>query len=55
VFDCTVRNVSDKGALLETATLIGIPDDFDLSIAGAPPRRCRVVWRKAYRIGVEFT
>ena len=53
-FDCTVRNESDNGALLEISASVRIPDYFDLSIGDAPARRCRVVWRKAYQTGVEF-
>jgi hypothetical protein len=33
---------------------IGIPDTFDLMLDNAPARRCRVTWRKATQIGVEF-
>jgi hypothetical protein len=32
VIDCTVRNLSDGGALLLVNSLIGIPDSFDLTI-----------------------
>ena len=35
-------------------SLIGIPDTFDLMLDNAPARRCRVTWRKATQIGVEF-
>jgi PilZ domain len=55
VFDCAVRDVSTSGAQLNIPSTIGIPDEFDLVIKGAPARRCRVVWRKADQIGVEFS
>jgi hypothetical protein len=32
VIDCTVRNLSDGGALLLVNSLIGIPDSFELTI-----------------------
>src|SRR5947209_6716352 len=32
VVDCTVRNLSTKGALLQTVSTLGIPNDFDLVI-----------------------
>jgi hypothetical protein len=55
VIDCTVRNISEHGALLQVAWPIGIPDDFELVLDGkGPSRACRVVWRKGLQIGVEF-
>ncbi|OCX25975.1 pilus assembly protein PilZ (plasmid) [Bradyrhizobium sp. UASWS1016] len=50
---CTVRNLSDSGASLEVASPIGIPDSVVLELEGGG-RRCRVVWRKEKRIGVQF-
>jgi hypothetical protein len=52
--DCTVRNLSDRGACLNVESYIGIPDTFDLVLDNAPVRSCRVTWRKATQIGVEF-
>ena len=54
-FDCTVRNLSDKGASLETASPFGLPDRFNLHLASDGTRRaCRVVWRRGQRLGVVF-
>ena len=53
-FDCTVRNLSDTGALLLVASSIGIPDQFQLVISAEPPRPCRVVRRTAQELGVSF-
>ena len=53
--DCTVRNLSDWGACLNVESYIGIPDTFDLVLDNAPVRSCRVTWRKATQIGVEFS
>ena len=50
----SVRNLSDRGACLNVASYIGIPDTFDLVLGNAPVRGCRVTWRKATQIGVEF-
>jgi PilZ domain-containing protein len=51
----TVRNLSEKGAALEVASVVGIPTEFSLIIqADNINRRCRVVWRKLNRIGVAF-
>jgi len=54
VIDCVVRNLSDRGACLNVESYIGIPDSFDLVLDHAPVRCCRVTWRKATQIGVEF-
>lgn len=52
--DCTVRDISDRGARLIVASVIGIPDSFDLAISDAPVRQCRLIWRKPEQIGVAF-
>jgi hypothetical protein len=53
--DCLVRNISDGGANLEVESQIGIPSSFDLVInVEQSSRHCRVVWRKARRMGVTF-
>ncbi len=53
--DCTVRNLSDRGACLIVESPIGIPDTFDLVLDRVSFRDCRVTWRRATQIGVEFT
>ena len=54
--DCTVRNLSQTGAALEVASPIAIPENFTLLINDEQQMhtRCRVVWRKENRIGVQF-
>jgi len=53
--DCTVRNVTYKGASLEIGSPVGFPDTFELSIpVDNLTRKCRVTWRQARRIGVQF-
>ena len=53
--DCTVRNLSETGAALEVASVVGIPTEFSLVIpSDNVNRKCRVVWRKLNRIGVAF-
>ena len=52
--DCSVRNLSATGAALDVPSPIGIPDNFDLVVSSDGLRfACRVVWRKAERIGVR--
>jgi hypothetical protein len=52
--DCTVRNLSEKGATLDVASPVGIPDRFSLHIKGNSTRKCHLVWRKELRVGIEF-
>jgi len=55
VFDCTVRNLSPNGALLVVASLVAIPEQFDLVLeATGEQHPCRVIWRGEDRLGVEF-
>jgi PilZ domain-containing protein len=52
---CTVRDLSATGAALEISNPDEIPSEFNLVV---PEDRlnlpCRVVWRRAFRIGVAF-
>ena len=53
--DCIVKNMSQTGAALEVQSPVGIPDEFTLVIKPESLKRnCRVAWRSAKRIGVEF-
>jgi hypothetical protein len=53
--DCTMRNPSATGAALCVQSPVGIPDKFDLVVSRDALRfACRVVWRRAERIGVRF-
>ena len=53
--DCTVRNLSRSGAKLVVASVVGIPESFDLLLPNTTRQPCRVIWRKAKEIGVEFS
>jgi hypothetical protein len=47
--------MSQTGAQLVIESPIGIPDEFKLLIKPELLKRnCRVAWRKADRIGVQF-
>lgn len=53
--DCIVHDISAAGARLTMASTRSIPDTFDLSFDGARTLRpCRVVWRTAGEIGLQF-
>ena len=51
--DCRVRNLSTKGAALEVASQLGVPEHFTLVVDGHHAR-CHVVWRKESKIGIAF-
>ena len=53
--DCTIRNLSDKGARLQVPTTVTIPDRFAFVDAhGGSRKSARVMWRKADLIGNVF-
>jgi PilZ domain len=53
--DCVVRDLTDAGAGVELPNTIDLPGALDLTLNSGPPtRRCRVVWRKLSKTGVEF-
>ncbi len=53
--DCTIRNMSKSGALLEVESPLGIPHHFVLVIpADQTSRLCRRIWASERRIGVLF-
>jgi len=54
-FQCTVRNLSTGGALLRVASVVGIPDSFDLVMDDGREFACTAVWRSATEIGVSFS
>jgi hypothetical protein len=52
--DCIVRNLSTRGARLEVATVVGLPDAFYLVLPETGTQPCRVVWRRLKEVGVAF-
>lgn len=55
VFECTVRNLSEGGAMLEFGSVIGVPSRFYLTMTSdATNRPCEVRWRTERFIGVAF-
>ncbi len=53
-FQCTVRNLSDTGARLKVASIIGIPDAFQLAMDDGRKFACTVAWKTEFEIGVQF-
>ena len=58
VIICTIRDLSEGGARLQSAQLKSIPDRFDLLIhfqAGKVERHhCQVVWKDKDQLGLSF-
>ena len=52
--ECVVRNQSADGALLFFGDSSGVPQNFDLTIAGDAPRRAEVKWRGLVAVGVAL-
>ncbi|ULL01626.1 PilZ domain-containing protein [Bradyrhizobium sp. I71] len=53
--DCSIRNLSDQGAMLEVESQVGIPREFTLVVPkDAIRRNSRVAWIKEKRRGVKF-
>lgn len=52
---CLVRNMSDTGALLKVASVVGVPDTFDLVMDDGRSFACTIAWRRETEIGVSFT
>ena len=55
VFDCTIRNLSPSGALIQVPSMVGIPERFEIVMGGgATHRPCCVRWRTGRLMGVHF-
>ncbi len=55
VFDCVIRNLSDRGAKITCDQQVALPDFFNVVIVkqGAS-RRVRAIWRGENAVGVSF-
>lgn len=54
VLNCTIRNLSEHGGRLDIDSVVGVPEEFVLDIAGEGARRARVVWKTYTSLGVKF-
>jgi hypothetical protein len=50
---CTVRNMSAKGASLQVQTTVGIPANFVVIVDGER-KACHASWRTDTKLGVVF-
>lgn len=53
VIDCILIDYSAGGACLQLQKSADLPPRFEL-LYGTTRKRCRVVWKRAMRIGVAF-
>ena len=52
---CIIRDISATGAAIEMSDLVRVPAEFILIVPEDRLKlRCRLVWRKGYRMGVAF-
>jgi hypothetical protein len=54
VINCTVGNVSERGAKLIVLEPYLVPAVFELTISGADSKTARKVWFKENEMGVKF-
>jgi PilZ domain. len=52
--DCMVRNMSETGAKLVVASVVGIPSRFDLAMDDGRRFSCEIAWKSETEIGVRF-
>ena len=52
--ECRVLNLSESGACVVVASLVGVPETFDLVFRDGTVRHCLFEWRTAEKIGVSF-
>ena len=56
VYDCTIRNVNETGALLMVPNSFGVPDNFLLYNDAEYSRQpAEVIWRRDDRIGIRYS
>ena len=53
VIECILVDYSAGGACLQLQKFIQLPERFEV-LYGTTRKRCRVVWKRALRIGVAF-
>ncbi len=55
VFNCTIRNTNETGALLVMPSTVGVPNSFLLYVDNESTRRpVEVVWRRDDKMGVRY-
>lgn len=54
VFACTIRNISETGALVRLADWTELPRSFALARADRPPVMVRQCWRRGDDVGIAY-
>jgi hypothetical protein len=55
VLDCRLVNLSETGACIRVASVVGIPEEFDLEMNEEPTlRKCQFKWALDGCVGVRF-
>ena len=54
VLNCTIRNLSEHGGRVDIDSVVGVPEEFVLDIAGEGTRRARTVWKTYTSLGVKL-
>ena len=53
--ECSLRNISTRGALIEMAQVMDLPNYLLIILPGEDyAMECRVTWREERNLGVEF-
>jgi len=56
VIDCTVHNLTNRGACAQLAGSLAIPPTFHLTFdSGRSRRKCQLIWRTENKIGISFS
>lgn len=54
VFDCVVKDISQRGARLAVAGALPLPENFGLSLSDGRNFTCTLRWQRINSIGVAF-
>ena len=55
-FACKVKNVNETGVMLECASTVGIPNEFDFRMGDSGTSvSAKLVWRTRTRLGVTLS
>lgn len=52
--ECTIMDISKRGAKIVPDGLSAIPDCFDLVLGDQKRQACEVVWRRGRMLGIKF-
>lgn len=53
-YGCQVRNLNDRGAMVEMGETTGIPHEFQFRMDGVNSVPASIVWRTSSRMGLKF-